>query len=386
MKTVCEINKCTGCMACMDICPADAVRIEDQLDACNAVIQEDRCLRCRACYNVCPNNSSVQALKPKEWYQGWAAKDRLRRNGASGGAAAAVAEAFIKNGGIVCACTFRDGEFIYEFADRLEALHGFSGSRYVKSSPHGVYKRIKEQLVAGEKILFIGLPCQAAAVKNYIGVKNGENLFLIDLICHGTPSPKLLELFLEQYGASLKGLKDIRFRAKTEEQEDARSIVEGASDRYSTAFLHGLTYTENCYICPYARMERVSDLTLGDSWGSEMEIEEQKKGISLILCQTEKGRELIDQAELCLNPVDLDKAVENNEQLKFPSSAPKGRNGFFEDVKNGHKFDSAVFRYLPEQCVRQSIKRTLAGTGILRILRKERQTLNYSIIIKETAR
>ena len=68
-------------MACMDICPADAVRIEDQLDACNAVIQEERCLRCRACYNVCPNNSSVQALKPKEWYQGWAAKDRLRRVG-----------------------------------------------------------------------------------------------------------------------------------------------------------------------------------------------------------------------------------------------------------------------------------------------------------------
>lgn len=88
-------------MACMDMCPADAVRIEDQLDACNAVIKEDRCLRCRACYNVCPNNSSVQALKPKEWYQGWAAKDSLRRNGASGGVAAAVAEAFIKNGGIV---------------------------------------------------------------------------------------------------------------------------------------------------------------------------------------------------------------------------------------------------------------------------------------------
>lgn len=385
MKTVCEMNKCAGCMACLDICPADAVRIEDHIDAYNAVIREERCLQCGACYNVCPNNNSVQAVKPRVWYQGWAAKDRVRERGASGGAAAAVSEAFIKSGGTVCACTFRNGEFIYEFADRMESLSGFSGSRYVKSSPRGIYKKIKEKLKAGKKILFVGLPCQAAALKNYIGGKNGEALFLIDLVCHGTPSPKLLDLFLEQYGTSLKELQDIRFRAKPEEQEDAESIVEGASDRYSTAFLNGLTYTENCYICPYARTERVSDLTLGDSWGSELEVEEQKKGISLILCQTKKGIELLSQSELSLKPVDLDKAVGSNQQLQFPSSVPEGRSRFFEDLKSGRKFNSAVFRYLPEQCLRQSIKRVFAGTGLLRLLGKRRQILNYSIVIKETA-
>lgn len=40
---------------------------------------------------------------------------------------------------------------------------------------------------------------------------------------------------------------------------------------YNTLFLDGDVYRENCYACPYARKERVSDMTIGDFWGIERE-------------------------------------------------------------------------------------------------------------------
>ena len=75
----------------------------------------------------------------------------------------------------------------------------FVGSKYVKSNPIGIYSKIEEHLKAKEKVLFIGLPCQVAGLKNYIKRLDKsfqDNLYTVDLICHGTPSPRLLEQFL----------------------------------------------------------------------------------------------------------------------------------------------------------------------------------------------
>lgn len=97
---------------------------------------------------------------------------------------------------------------------------------------------------------------------------------------------------------------------------------------YTHAFLRGLDYTENCYSCQYARWNRVSDITLGDSWGSELETEEQAKGISLILCQTAKGRELVSRTEITTKPVDIEKAIRSNQQLIRPTEMHKNRRVF----------------------------------------------------------
>lgn len=113
-------------------------------------------------------------------------------------------------------------------------------------------------------------------------------------------------------------LDTISFRTKTAFQlkQNLKSVgIPGAIDKYSIAFLNSICYTENCYECQYARLERSSDVTLGDSWGTNLSNEEQKRGISLILCQTKKGQELLDLAELELREVDLDCAVQYNHQL-----------------------------------------------------------------------
>ena len=360
-KTVCDLNQCAGCMACVDICPKGAIKIEDTLSAYNAVIDENKCIGCNACHKVCQSNHPAKLMPPINWHQGWAEAPDVRQHCSSGGIATALSRAFIEAGGVVCSCTFSHGEFVFEFAEKVEELKKFAGSKYVKSNPLGMYKRIKEYLQHGRSVLFIGLPCQVSALKNYIGERYEDKLFTADLICHGTPSPKLLELFLNQYGYTLTKLRDIQFRVKAKFMVygDYQGIItNGVSDKYSIAFLNSLTATENCYNCQYARKERVSDLTLGDSWGSELPADEQRKGISLVLCQTERGKQLLSMARLHLVEVDLNRAIANNHQLSHPSVMPRHRDQFYKKLKK-RKFDSLVFQFAPKLCIRQGIKQIL---------------------------
>lgn len=369
MKTVCEINRCSGCMACIDICPREAISIVDNLKSYNAVIDESKCVNCNACHKVCQNNNPVECNEPIQWSQGWAVNENLRKRSSSGGLATAIAFSFVQNGGIVWGCTFRNGEFRFESAEQIIELEKFVGSKYVKSNPSGAYKQIKNALKNGKKALFIGLPCQVSALKNFVGKTLGKNLYTIDLICHGTPSPQILEIFLKQYNQSLANLNDIKFRIKAKFMlyGDYKGIItNGVTDKFSIAFLNSLTYTENCYSCQYAQKRRVSDLSLGDSWGSELPIQEQKKGVSLILCQTSKGIELLEKTELHLESVDSEKAIQNNHQLKQPSIAPKGREKFFSDIGK-KKFNLLVFEAFPKQCLKQNIKQFLIKTKIIKV-------------------
>ena len=201
-----------------------------------------------------------------------------------------------------------NGVFEVFFAKMRKVVNKFVGSKYIKSNPKGIYKEISKKLKNGEKVLFIGLPCQVAALKKYI---KDDKLYTVDLICHGTPSPLVLEAFLKDYGLKLNEMKDISFRNKMKFglkynlKEFHSDII---SDNYLYTFLNSTTYTENCYSCKYARLERVGDVTLGDSWGSTQSEEEKMKGISLVLCQSDKGKHLLSQANLQLLETDLKKS------------------------------------------------------------------------------
>lgn len=75
---------------------------------------------------------------------------------------------FVDIGGYVAACMFKNGEFLFEITNKSEELAKFAGSKYVKSNPKGIYSKIVEKLKNDEKVLFIGLPCQVAALKNFV--------------------------------------------------------------------------------------------------------------------------------------------------------------------------------------------------------------------------
>lgn len=356
MKTVCELNQCAGCMACLEVCPVKAVHIQDSIRFYNAFIDPDRCTGCHRCHSICPVHTPPGQTEPILWKQGWASDSTVRKAAASGGIASAIEMSFVRQGGVVYSCLFQAGKFQFKKAENLEIVRQFAGSQYVKSSPEGIYTEILRYLRDGRKVLFVGLPCQAAAVKNF--TKSHKNLYLIDLVCHGTPSPVLLDMFLHDQGISLNGIRGISFRRKNQFRlaADGRDIAAGVWDAYTTAFCDAVFYTESCYSCRYAQIHRVSDLTLGDSWGSQLPMPQQKLGISLILCQNKKGKNLLLSAEIHLEEVDLEKAVSCNHQLQHPSFRHRKRDRFFDEVEQTRNVQRSVWKCFPIKFLKKSIK------------------------------
>lgn len=213
----------------------------------------------------------------------------------------------------------------------------------------------------------------AVASGEYITFVDGDdwvdqdNLYTVDLICHGSPSPELLKMYLKEKSVDIEELEGLNFREKTSfglrlvgENNGFPRIV----DMYTYAFLKSIDYTENCYSCRYASQSRVSDISLGDSWGSELSEEEKKKGISLVLCQTKKGEELLKKSNVELFDADITRAIQLNHQLEYPSRIPSSRMFFFENLEKG--FDFAMKKILPKEYLKNEIKIILSKVGIRR--------------------
>lgn len=188
------------------------------------------------------------------------------------------------------------------------------------------------------------------------------------LICHGTPSIKLLEQYLCERGYQISELKNVDFRTKADFgiSVDGKKIsLSRVVDEYLCAFLESIDYTENCYSCQFATIERVSDITLGDSWGTEYK-EQVKNGISLILAQTEKGKELLAMSGMELVDVDLDNAVANNRQLSHPSALTPKREKFLKMIQSGKSFKFTTLAVLPKMVIKQKIKHILLKLHLLK--------------------
>lgn len=364
MLTVCSDSKCTGCMACINVCRIGAISFKDDIDRLNCVIDEKKCINCGRCHKVCPNNKELKFREPYIIKQGWA-EDKFRSVSSSGGVASAIMESFIKQGGYVCSCIFESGEFIFKTTSDSNLIPLFAGSKYVKTNPQNAYIQVKKLLEEDKKILFIGLPCQSAGIQSYF--ENHPNLYTIDLICHGTPSKKLLDKYLVETRCDMHELKDIKFRYKDVfglYNEKNKLLPGRIEDSYLKMFLNAVDYSENCYACKYASFARISDITLGDAWGQLSETTD--KGVSLILCQSPKGKELIGMANLKLLDVNVDKAVSANHQLRRPSIKHVKRKTFIAAVKRGCSFRYASFLVDPRWAIKQSIKYILIKMKIIR--------------------
>ena len=354
MDLVCEENMCNGCYACVERCPKKCIKIEDDVISYNAIIDKTKCINCGLCERICPKQNVQIMRQPIYWQQGWA-DDSIRRESSSGGAASSIIRAFIKSGGYVASCMFFNGQFGFKVTNNIKEAKKFAGSKYVKSNPRTVYKEITDLLKKEEKVLFIGLPCQSAAVQNVCN--NSENLYTVDLICHGTPSPQLLKKYLGENGINIEAISDIKFRDSDNfglSKDGVRVVPKRVVDSYLMTFLDSITYTENCYSCKFATIKRVSDITLGDAWGQLSDT--VKGGVSLVLCQTDKGVELVKQANLHLEDVDLDKAVAANHQLDHPSKIHPSRKKFMKQIKQRRSYRWATFVSIPKKAIKQSVK------------------------------
>lgn len=392
-------KECCGCGACMNICPKSAIKMQaDEYGFIYPVIQQDLCVQCGACMTVCGYQNKPKTEEPKKVYAAASKNSVLLRKSASGGAFAVIAEAVLKNEGIVYGAALPMENGILEpkhiRVDSLDKLILLQGSKYVQSEIGATYSQAKRDLIQGKVVLFSGTPCQIAGLKKYLK-KEYNNLITIDIICHGVPSKRLFQDFIEFHGKKLGGkITEFYFRDKTKGQGMiTRSVYVGEGHGFKekvlmggrTAYIHffskSYTYRENCYSCPFASEERVGDLTVGDFWGFHEEYPSYDvkqglsngKGISCVLVNTDKGNNVLEQCEdqFVLMTSDFEKVAKHNDQLHSPSKYSPKREEILKLYKE--KGYEAVDQYFHKTCKKDIVKYTISGMvpkGLKRTIKK----------------
>lgn len=337
MKVICEYDICTGCGLCASQCPVSCITMKaGKLGHIFPNIDGKKCIDCGLCTKKCPAINPVDLQASQHAYAAWSKNETDYRSSTSGGASSVLSQYIILHGGVVYGCAVQSGAIIEHIRiDRQEDLYKIKGSKYVQSSIVKVLPQIKKEVKEKRRVLFIGTPCQVAAVKKLFA-NAPDNLFLVDLVCHGTPSQKLLHNYLKRH-VPLNIIDDIKFRSEKKyiiKVISNNSIVytsqERNKDYYLSAFYDGFTLRDSCNQCRYATPNRCSDITIGDFWGLGKElscedIPEHKFGISLVLTNTEKGQTLLHEISNTMNVYErpVIEAINGNDQLRHPKEKTK---------------------------------------------------------------
>lgn len=331
---VCEKEQCTGCFACYNACPCKAIdMVKDEYGNIYPRINQEKCVKCGLCQNVCPQlNEDIVFYQPKKVYAMYSNDETKRAQSTSGGAATLFCESIIEEGGIVygAANLLGENDFSFKRITKREDLIKIKGSKYVHCYVNDTFSKVKEDLKKNKKVIFIGTPCQIAGLKKYVAYDD-NNLITVDLICHGVPSQKLLFDEFVMRGIAKNDVQYLSFRDdkmynfKITDKMD-KVIFEQQHDRvdYYKNFLQGNIFRENCYSCKYARSERIADITIGDFWGLSKDCDiydDEKKGISLVLANTTKGIDMINNVKnkSCISERTLGEAIKVNKQLNHPA-------------------------------------------------------------------
>lgn len=272
--------------------------------------------------------------------------DVIRKNSSSGGVFYHLAKSVIDAQGIVFAATYdKEWNVVHASCQDMDAIHSFMGSKYVQSKLGDTLKAVKENLTNGRLVLFVGTPCQINGLTSFLG-KEYENLLLVDIICHGVPSPLVWRRYLEETTEG-KEISGINFRDKKDGwKENSVKItykdgscyqVKKHDNRYFKGFIRDIYLRPSCYACAFKGLNRKADITLADYWGIQ-EIHPDMfddRGASLVLLHSAKGEAYWSKVKESFHYqlTDLEFAVENNSAAVVSVALPKQRKVFFTEYE-----------------------------------------------------
>lgn len=352
-------NSCCGCGVCKEICPKQAITMEcDEYGFVYPVIDKKKCIDCGLCKQKCSfGNATLEQIK--ECYAAVNVNEHELMKSSSGGVFASIASEFLKEGSVCGVKIVRNAnsfDVAHKLIQQKAELYMLQGSKYVQSHMWHCVSDIKSMLETGRKVLFSGTPCQVAAIKDLYKKYVGTQLFTIDLICHGVPSQKMFNDYLQQYQND-NGVRVEKYDFRNKKcgwgangimevtnEDQMRSEIKITSDNasYYHFFYKGDLSRESCYECPYACQNRVGDVTIGDYWGIETFNPEllsenggsldRQRGVSCLLINNQSGKELIERygKNLQLYPIDFNNIAVYNTQLREPVKPSKLRKKIFD--------------------------------------------------------
>ena len=377
-------QNCTGCGACAAGCPVQCIEMQvDREGFRYPQLDTSRCISCQKCENVCP---VIRKSPPQAQPQAYAVKNRddaVRIRSSSGGVFPALAEFVLTNGGAVCGAVYdEDFSVVHQIAEDAAGTQKMQGAKYAQSRTEHLFSEIRRILEAGQWLLFVGTPCQVAGVKAFLG-KDYEKLILVDMICHGVPTPKAWEKYLRYRRGKdagdaaisainqrdkCSGWSNYGYSVRIDYQNGKTYCAQQSKDVYLQGFVNNLYLRPSCAQCPFKGNVRCSDLTLGDYWGvwDQYPQADDNKGVSLVLVNTQKGAAYWGRIGEALDafPVDLQAALAQNPSA-VNSSAPHEKRDLFFERMDTCEFDVLVSGLLFGAPKKQSLLR--------RVLRKIRK-------------
>lgn len=353
-------KQCSGCYACVSACPQSCIKMKiDNEGFWYPEVLSDSCIDCGVCERVCPTKHKQAQIREPAAFAILNKDENVRSRSSSGGVFTVLAEHIIESGGVVFGAGFDEGfNVVHSFAEQKSDIRQFRGSKYVQSRIGQSYIKARQFLKSGRPVLFSGTPCQIAGLKSYLGHEY-DNLFTVDLICHGVPSPKAWNKYLkhneQRAGAPVA---DVNFRSKQQGWKKFEMALSFGNkmvynktldkDEYLRAFLQNVTLRPSCYECNFKTLGRASDLTLADFWGVDTVMPElaDDKGVSLVFVHSDKGKNLLDSIsdKIVWQQADLKKAIAFNSAAVKPVEKHSARDLFFKDLDN-MPFDALVNKY-----------------------------------------
>ncbi|WP_051364131.1 Coenzyme F420 hydrogenase/dehydrogenase, beta subunit C-terminal domain [Cetobacterium somerae] len=338
-------DKCTGCYGCLNNCPIKgAIEFKKTEEGFYKPFLSEECIQCGYCKEGCPVISKVNGNKKEdlEVYSCWSKDKDIVRNSSSGGIFSELAKEYLDNNGIVFGAKWEDGEIVHCGISKLEELKELQKSKYLQSKIENSYLEAKEYLESGKKVLFVGTPCEIAALNTIV---NHENLVTVDVICHGIPSYSAYEKYIrENFNLNIKNVT-VDFRNKDNGWENFNLTFKNKDqiiiknnhrqDLWFRGFLTDTYLNKPCYNCEFRTLPRFADITLGDFWGVPAEVK-NSEGTSVVTINSKKGKELFEniKSSLEVKEVQWETALAGNPCLYNYKMNDSRREGFYKDFSN----------------------------------------------------
>ncbi len=348
---LCNDEDCTGCGACVNVCPRDCIELRYNADGfLQPQICRGSCTRCGLCDRVCPvlhplqrSNYAVPAC-----YAAWHKNAETRYASTSGGMFSALSEHVLSVGGVVYGVTM-DGEMrpYHTAASNQREVEAMRGAKYLQSNTRMIYRDVQEALVAGRHVLFSGCPCHIGGLYAFLGNCEYENLITCEIICHGVASVSVFEWYKEYLELRMGApVVDVRFRSKkhgwtTTTMEvllggGRKVAIKAEHSIFMRAFYASLCVRAVCIMCSYAHLPRIGDITIGDYWGAvtgPYPRKERQRGVSLVLVSNEKasGVMLAIRDRIVCAPITIHDATAENTNITGLGRANPRRDEFLAE-------------------------------------------------------
>lgn len=337
-------QECCGCRACYNICPTKAINmLPDEKGFLYPAIDKTKCIECGLCVKVCDFRKFKSTELTPDCYAVKHTDEKEIATSRSGAFFIALAQYVLNKNGVVFGCVIENSRYVFiKYAADKEGVDAFKGSKYVQSDTRDTFKECSDFLKEGKTVLFSGLGCQVHGLISYLELKKVEtaNLITCDMVCHGAPSPKIWEQYID-YRDGLSDFKvvDVNFRNKElfgwrahRESFLLSNATTTTTTDWTNAFYAHVMFRESCYNCKYTTPNRKTDFTIADYWGIEKNVPQfdDNKGVSLVLVRTQKAKDIFDSLNnIMAVKTDLQNSLQP--QLQHPQYKGKYYSRFWAD-------------------------------------------------------